>query len=181
MQKSFNITGNKCQSRHHVPLTNGPDHWKCPHICQIELVFASYWPIERPIGEWYELFGKHSYLPLGYNSTAESPVNTWFPTDMRALNMIRVIIAILMGIILRILWDLIIGRGNWQTKSSKLIWYFVTKSRGRVIANGCLIRKGACREHLDYIYRGLMSHHQRAKLICDIFLYAWGQAFFLGG
>ena len=39
--------------------------------------------------------------------------------------------------------------------------------RGRVIAYGCLIRKGARREHLDYIYRGLMSHHQRATLICD--------------
>jgi hypothetical protein len=43
--------------------------------------------------------------------------------------------------------------------------------RGRVIAYGCLIRKGARREHLDYIYRGLMSHHhQRASLICDIYL-----------
>jgi hypothetical protein len=42
--------------------------------------------------------------------------------------------------------------------------------RGRVIAYGCLIRReGARREHLDYIYRGLMSHHQRTKLICDIF------------
>jgi hypothetical protein len=31
--------------------------------------------------------------------------------------------------------------------------------RGRVIAYGYLIRKGACREHLDYIYKGLISHH----------------------
>jgi hypothetical protein len=34
--------------------------------------------------------------------------------------------------------------------------------RGRVIAYGCLIRReGARREHLDYIYRGLMSQHPR--------------------
>ena len=38
--------------------------------------------------------------------------------------------------------------------------------RGRVIAYGYLIRKGARKEHLDYIYKGLMSHYQRAKLIC---------------
>jgi hypothetical protein len=32
------------------------------------------------------------------------------------------------------------------------------KARGRVIAYSCLIRReGARREHLDYIYRGLMS------------------------
>jgi len=32
--------------------------------------------------------------------------------------------------------------------------------RGRVVANGCLIRReGARREHLDYIYKGLMSQH----------------------
>jgi hypothetical protein len=37
-----------------------------------------------------------------------------------------------------------------------------------VIAYGCL-RKEARREHLDYIYRGLMSHHQHAKLVCDMF------------
>jgi len=31
-----------------------------------------------------------------------------------------------------------------------------------VIAYGCLIRReGARREHLDYIYRGLMSQHPR--------------------
>jgi len=36
-----------------------------------------------------------------------------------------------------------------------------------VIAYGCLIRRGACREHLDYIYRGLISHHQHAKLYCN--------------
>ena len=35
------------------------------------------------------------------------------------INTIRVMIVILMVIILLILWDLIIGRGNWQ-KSSKL-------------------------------------------------------------
>jgi len=37
----------------------------------------------------------------------------------------------------------------------------VSQSRGgRVIAYGCLIRReGARREHLDYIYRGLMSQH----------------------
>jgi hypothetical protein len=34
----------------------------------------------------------------------------------------------------------------------------VTKAGGRVIAYSCLIRrKGARREHLDYIYKGLMS------------------------
>ena len=39
------------------------------------------------------------------------------------INTIRVMIVILMVIILLILWDLIIGRGNWQ-KSSKLgVWY----------------------------------------------------------
>jgi hypothetical protein len=38
-------------------------------------------------------------------------------------------------------------------------WPSVAKAGGRVIAYGCLIRKGARREHLDYIYRGLMSHH----------------------
>jgi hypothetical protein len=43
------------------------------------------------------------------------------------------------------------------------------KAGGRVVANGCLIRrKGARREHLDYIYRGLMSQH--AKLHCDMIL-----------
>jgi hypothetical protein len=31
-------------------------------------------------------------------------------------------------------------------------------SRGRVVAYGCLIRrKGACKEHLDYIYKRLMT------------------------
>jgi len=35
-----------------------------------------------------------------------------------------------------------------------------------VIAYGCLIkRKEARREHLDYIYRGLMTQH--AKVHCD--------------
>ena len=34
----------------------------------------------------------------------------------------------------------------------------VAKAGGRVIAYGCLIkRKEARREHLDYIYRGLMT------------------------
>ena len=45
-----------------------------------------------------------------------------YTTDTRVivvLNTIRVIIVILIVIILLILWDLIIGRGNWQ-KSSKL-------------------------------------------------------------
>jgi hypothetical protein len=36
------------------------------------------------------------------------------------------------------------------------------KAGGRVIAYGCLIkREGARKEHLDYIYRGLMSQHPR--------------------
>ena len=35
-----------------------------------------------------------------------------------------------------------------------------------MIAYGCLMKE-ARREHLDYKYRGLMSHHQRTKLICD--------------
>jgi hypothetical protein len=43
-----------------------------------------------------------------------------------------------------------------------------------VIAYGCLIRKGARREHLDYIYRGLMSHHQHAKVHCNIFAISIG-------
>jgi hypothetical protein len=30
--------------------------------------------------------------------------------------------------------------------------------KGRVIAYSCLIRReGACKEHLDYIYKGLIS------------------------
>jgi hypothetical protein len=38
-----------------------------------------------------------------------------------------------------------------------------------VIAYGCLIkRKEARREHLDYIYRGLMTQH--AKVHCNIHL-----------
>jgi hypothetical protein len=38
-----------------------------------------------------------------------------------------------------------------------------------VIAYGCLIkRKEARREHLDYIYRGLMTQH--AKVHCNICL-----------
>jgi hypothetical protein len=42
-------------------------------------------------------------------------------TDTRVivvLNTIRVMIVILMGTIQRILWDLIIGRGNWQKSSN---------------------------------------------------------------
>jgi hypothetical protein len=35
---------------------------------------------------------------------------------------------------------------------------YVAKAGGRVIAYGCLIKKKeARREHLDYIYRGLMT------------------------
>jgi hypothetical protein len=35
---------------------------------------------------------------------------------------------------------------------------FVAKAGGRVIAYGCLIKKKeAYKEHLDYIYRGLMT------------------------
>jgi hypothetical protein len=42
----------------------------------------------------------------------------------------------------------------------------VASRGGRVIAYGCLIkRKEASREHLDYIYRGLMTQH--AKVHCD--------------
>jgi hypothetical protein len=45
--------------------------------------------------------------------------------------------------------------------------YLSQKAGGRVIAYGCLIkRKEARREHLDYIYRGLMTQH--AKVRCNI-------------
>jgi len=37
---------------------------------------ASYWPMERSIGEWHDLFGKRSYLLLGYNSPSQSPGKT---------------------------------------------------------------------------------------------------------
>jgi len=41
---------------------------------------ASYWPMERSIGEWHDVFGKRSYLLLdlllGYNSPSQSPGKT---------------------------------------------------------------------------------------------------------
>jgi hypothetical protein len=44
--------------------------------------------------------------------------------------------------------------------------YVSQKAGGRVIAYGCLIKKKeALREHLDYIYRGLMTQH--AKVHCN--------------
>ena len=36
-----------------------------------------------------------------------------------------------------------------------------------MIAYSYLIKKGACKEHLDYIYKGLISHYQHAKLHCN--------------
>jgi hypothetical protein len=52
-----------------------------------------------------------------------------------------------------------------------------------VIAYGCLIRReGARREHLDYIYRGLMSQHPHfTATLAELVMFAVGLEMLTGG
>jgi hypothetical protein len=66
--------------------------------------------------------------PLATMTTIRMILSLMYTTGILVIvaiiNTIRVIIVILIVMILLILWDLIIGRGNWQNKSSKLgVWY----------------------------------------------------------